>query len=82
MYQASDQSVLKFIAQLMVAASSKALLVCECEKMVDFTYTLMFYKLLAGISDEELQKELLKKTKLSLADTEKMAVATESAYYS
>ena len=46
------------------------------------TDTLVLYKLVAGLSDEELQKELFKKTQLSLAEVEKMTVAAESAKYS
>ena len=43
---------------------------------------IVLYKLVAGIVDEELQKELLTKADLTLAEAEKMAVAAESAKYS
>ena len=52
---------------------------CECSKAVEFTDMIVLYKLVAGIVDEELQKELLTKADLTLAEAEKMAVAAESA---
>ena len=52
---------------------------CECKKEVDFTDTLVLYKLVTGVADNELQKKLLTKADLTLAEVEKMAVATESA---
>ena len=53
MYQSSDQGVLK--------------VKCEWDKMVDFTENLVLYKLVAGMYEKELQKELLTKAKLTLA---------------
>lgn len=47
--------------------------------MVDFTDTLLVLKLVAGIPDEMLQKELLTKARLSLVEAEMMAVAADSA---
>ena len=48
MYWAIDHSVLKFIAQLKTAERLCEFDVkCKCDKMVDFTYTLVLYKLVA-----------------------------------
>merc|ERR1719508_504742 len=80
MYQDSDQAVLNFIAQLKAAARlCQFTAQCECSKVVEFTDMIMLYKLVAGIVDEELQKELLTKADRTLAEAEKMAVAAESA---
>ena len=82
-YQDSDQAVLNFIAQLKAAARlCQFTAQCECSKAVEFTDMIVLYKLVAGIVDEELQKELLTKADLTLAEAEKMAVAAESAKYS
>ena len=83
MYQDSDQAVLNFIAQLKAAARlCQFTAQCECSKAVEFTDMIVLYKLVAGIVDEELQKELLTKADRTLAEAEKMAVAAESAKYS
>ena len=79
-YQDSDQAVLNFIAQLKAAARlCQFTAQCECSKAVEFTDMIVLYKLVAGIVDEELQKELLTKADRTLAEAEKMAVAAESA---
>lgn len=76
MTQESDQPVLSFIAQLKAAArlcefKSKC---AECQAEVDFTDSLVLYKLVAGVAYMELQEELLKKADFTLAHAEKTAV--------
>jgi hypothetical protein len=83
MTQDSDQAILNFIAQLKAAArlcdfKTK----CECGNDVDFTDILVLYKIVAGVSDMELQEDLLTKADLTLTKAEKMAVAKESARFS
>ena len=83
MTQDSDQAVLNVIAQLKAAArlcdfKTK----CECGKEVDFADILVLYKLVAGVSDMELQEEMMIKPDLTLAEAEKMAVLKESAKFS
>jgi hypothetical protein len=83
MGQDSDQPVLNFIAQLKAAARlCEFTTKCVCGEDTDFTDNLVLYKLVAGVSDMELQEELLKKTYLTLAEAEKMAVAKESVKFS
>ena len=73
MYQASDQAILNFIAQLKAAARlCNFRAKCECKKEVDSTDTLVLYKLVAGVADDELQKDLLNKADITLAEAEKM----------
>ena len=48
---------------------------CECSQMV-------LYKLVAGISDNELLKKLLTKAELTLVEAEKSAATAEIAKYS
>ena len=79
----SDQAILNYIAQLRAAARQCDFkLKCPCGKDNDFTESIILYKLVAGVSDMELQEELLKKADLTLAVAEKLAVAKESAKFS
>ena len=83
MSQDSDQAILNYIAQLRAAARQCDFKIkCECGKDNDFTESIIFYKLVAGVSDMELQEELLTKADLNLAAAEKLAVAKESAKFS
>ena len=80
MSQDSDQAILNYIAQLKAAARQCDFkLKCSCEKDNDFTESIILYKLMAGVSDMELQVELLTKADLTLATAEKLAMAKESA---
>ena len=83
MSQDSDQAILNYIAQLRAAARQCDFkLKCGCGKDNDFTESIILYKLVAGVSDMELQEELLTKADLTLATAEKLAVAKESAKFS
>ena len=83
MSQDSDQAILNYIAQLRAAARQCDFKIkCDCGKDNDFTESIIFYKLVAGVSDMELQEELLTKADLNLAAAEKLAVAKESAKFS
>ena len=60
MTQDSDQAILNFIAQLKAAArfcdfKTK----CDCGKTVDFTDILILYKIVAVVSDMELQEDIV-----------------------
>ena len=52
---------------------------CACRKDNDFTELIVLYKLVAGISDVELQEEFLTEAELRLESAERLAVAKESA---
>ena len=83
MSQDSDQAILNYIAQLRAAARQCDFkLKCDCGKDNDFTESIILYKLVAGVSDMELQEELLTKADLTLSVAEKLAVAKESAKFS
>ena len=72
--------MLSFIAQLKAAARQCGFTrTCKCNEVVDFTDTIVLYKLLAGVSDADLQGDLLKEADLTLEKAEKMAVTAESA---
>ena len=77
MHQDSDQPILNFIAQLKAAARQCNFKVhCKCTpkcKCMDFTVLIVQYMIGVGVSDTDLQEELL---------TEADAIAKESAKYS
>ena len=83
MNQDSDQAVLNFIARLRTAARQCNLTAkWACGKNDDFTDLIVLYKLVAGVSDMELQEEFLTEADLTLESAEKLAVAKESAKFS
>ena len=55
---------------------------CACRRNNDFTDLIMLYKLMAGVSDMELQEDFLTEAELTLESAEKLAVAKESAQFS
>ena len=83
MSQVSNQAILSYIAQIRAAARQcNFKLKCTCGKENDFTESIILYKLMAEVSDMELQEELLTKADLNLATVEKLALAKESAKFS
>ena len=83
MSQDSNQAVLNYISQLKaVSRHCNFKVKCECGKDADFTDSIILYKLVAGVSDLELQEELLIKSDLILTSAETLAMAKESANFS
>ena len=80
--QDSDQAILNFIAQLQATARQCNFKVtCACRKENDFTDSIILYKLVAGVSDTELQEEFLTEADLTLESAKKIAIAKESAKF-
>ena len=78
--QDSGQKILGFLSQLKSKARHCQLSTrCECGKVVDYTDEVVLFRLVAGVSDPELQEDLLKVDNLSLKEAEKLAIAKESA---
>ena len=78
--QDTGQKVLSFIKQLKskwrhCQLSKK----CECGEEIDYPEEVVLFRLVAGVSDLELQEYLLKIENLNLEKAEKLAVAKESA---
>ena len=83
LHQESDERILSFLSRLKAKARQCALaLDCTCGLSVDFTDQITLYMLVAGISDQEIQEDLLAVDTLTLADAESKAVAKESAKFS
>ena len=51
---------------------SQALLICECNILVDYTEDLLLYMLVIGVAASELQENLLKEKKLNLSVSKKV----------
>ena len=78
--QDTGQKILAFLAQLKSKGRHCQLSKrCECGKEVDYTEEVVLFRLVAGVSDLELQEDLLKVENLNLEEAEKLAVAKESA---
>ena len=77
---ASVMELLSFIAQLKSKGRycqlSKK---CECVEEIDYPEEVVLFRLVAGVSNLELQEGLLKIENLNLEKAEKLAVAKESA---
>ena len=81
--QESDESILNFISRLKAKARQCSLQTkCSCGESVDYTDQITLYMLVAGMTDLEIQEELLTKDNLTLADAEKEAITKESAKFS
>ena len=81
--QDSDERILNFISRIKAKARhcdlSKR---CTCGASVDFKDTFTLYMLVAGVSDTEIQQDLLTKEDLTLDSAESRAIAKESAKFS
>ena len=83
LHQESDERILSFLSRLKAKARQCALaLDCTCGLSVDFTDQITLYMLVAGISDQGFQEDLLTVDTLTLADAENKAVAKESVKFS
>ena len=81
--QESDESILNFISRLKAKARQCSLhMNCSCGESVDYTDQITLYMLVAGMTDSEIQEELLTVDNLTLEDAEKKAVSIESAKFS
>ena len=81
--QDSDERILNFISRIKAKARHCDLSVsCSCGLSVDFKDTFTLYMLVAGVSDTEIQQDLLTKDDLTLDTAEKRAIAKESAKFS
>ena len=81
--QDSDERILNFISRIKAKARHCDLSInCSCGKNVDFRDTFTLYMLVAGVSDAEIQQDLLTKDDLTLDTAEKRAIAKESAKFS
>ena len=78
--QDSGQKILGFLSQLKSKARHCQLSkTCKCGRVVYYTDEMVLFRLVAGVSDPELQEDLLKVENLSLNDAEKLSIAKESA---
>ena len=81
--QDSDERLVSFISRLKAKARQCQLSTpCVCGKSVDYTDQITLYMLVAGISDLEIQEDLLAVDTLTLEDAEKKAISKEAAKYS
>ena len=81
--QDSDERILNFISRIKAKARHCDLSAsCSCGKSVDFKDTFTLYMLVAGVSDTEIQQDLLTKDDLTLETAESRAIAKESAKFS
>ena len=70
--QDASQKILAFLAQLKSKGRHCQLYKkCECGKEVDYTEEVVLFRLVAGVSDLELQEDLLKIEDLNLQEAEK-----------
>ena len=81
--QDSDERILNFISRIKAKARHCDLSVsCSCGSKVEFRDTFTLYMLVAGISDTEIQQDLLTEDDLTLDNAEKKAIAKEAAKFS
>ena len=81
--QESDERIVKFVSRVRAKARHCTFkLACKCGENVDYTDEITLYMLIAGLSDPEIQEELLNIEEITLEKAEKKAMAKEAAKYS
>ena len=81
--QDSDERIINFVSRVKAKARQCDLAMsCACGRSVDFKDNFTLYMLVAGVSDPEIQEDLLTEDNLTLVRAEQKAIAKESAKYS
>ena len=78
--QESDESIVNFLSRVKAKARQCELnIACSCGQRCDYTDNIALYMLIAGLSDPEIQEELLVIEDITLEKAEQKAVTKEAA---
>ena len=82
MMQGPDQPVQTYVASLKATARTCGYRMqctdANCNKVVDYTDSMVLQQMIRGLADDEIQRKLLAKTEMTLGDAEKFVMAEES----
>ena len=81
--QESDERIVNFVSRVKAKARKCEMsITCSFGRKCDYTDQITLYLLIAGLSDPEIQEELLVIDDITLDKAEQKAVTKESAKYS